>query len=170
MGFLGVAHGWWGVGGGAKRPLLPKICHTYPTMMKLGTVILYLKKIQKIYESPDTLLEFYWRQHFFTGNQSLKIVSINMVTILMMSAKMMSAFLPSPPSWIELNIQPCFSKTPGFKNSAECFKGLAACSFVHSLTFIVTSTNLYQQIVAQVFWTKETFKIVKTLTFKKQST
>ena len=28
---------------------LPKICHTYPTMMELGTVIPYLKKIQKIY-------------------------------------------------------------------------------------------------------------------------
>ena len=35
-----------------------KICHAYPTMMKLGTVILYLKKIQKIYESRDNLLEF----------------------------------------------------------------------------------------------------------------
>ena len=42
--------GW---GGGKKAPL-PKICHTYPTMMKLGTVIPYLKKIQKIYESRDT--------------------------------------------------------------------------------------------------------------------
>ena len=30
------------MGGGAKRP---KICHTYSTMMKLGTVIPYLKKI-----------------------------------------------------------------------------------------------------------------------------
>ena len=26
----------------------PKICHTYPTMKELGTVIPYLKKIQKI--------------------------------------------------------------------------------------------------------------------------
>ena len=42
MGFFGAAHGW----GGKKAPL-PKICHTYPTMMKLGTVIPYLKKIQK---------------------------------------------------------------------------------------------------------------------------
>ena len=33
-------------GGGKKAPL-PKICHIYPTMMKLGTVIPYLKKIQK---------------------------------------------------------------------------------------------------------------------------
>ena len=54
MGFLGIAHGW----GGAKRPPLPKICHIYPTMIKLGTVIPYLEKIQKIYESRDTPLEF----------------------------------------------------------------------------------------------------------------
>ena len=31
---------------GQKDPL-PKICHTYPTMMELGTVIPYSKKIQK---------------------------------------------------------------------------------------------------------------------------
>ena len=42
--FFGAAHGW---GGGAKKPPLPKICHRYPTMMKLGTVIPYLKKIKK---------------------------------------------------------------------------------------------------------------------------
>ena len=45
-------------GGGGKKALFPKICHTYPTMMKLGTVIPYPKKIQKIYESRDTPLEF----------------------------------------------------------------------------------------------------------------
>ena len=53
MGLLGAAHGI----GGAKGPL-PKICHAYPTMMKLGTAKPYPKKIQKIYESRDTLLEF----------------------------------------------------------------------------------------------------------------
>ena len=49
MGILGAAHGFegGGGGGGAKRPPFPKICHTYPTMMKLGTVIPYLKEIQK---------------------------------------------------------------------------------------------------------------------------
>ena len=41
-------------GGGAKRPPISKICHTYPTMMKLATVIPYPKRIQKIYESRDT--------------------------------------------------------------------------------------------------------------------
>ena len=32
--------------------------HTYPTMMRLGAVIPYVKKIQKINESSDTRLEF----------------------------------------------------------------------------------------------------------------
>ena len=45
-------------GRGVKRPPLPKICHTHPTVMKLGTVTSYLKKIQKIYESRDTLRGF----------------------------------------------------------------------------------------------------------------
>ena len=39
-------------------PPLPKIRHTYPTMMKLGTAIPYVRKIQKIYKSRDTFLEF----------------------------------------------------------------------------------------------------------------
>ena len=54
MGLFGAAHGW---GEGKKAPF-PKTCHTYPAMIKLGTVIPYLKKIQKIYESRDTPLEF----------------------------------------------------------------------------------------------------------------
>ena len=54
MGIFGAAHGW----GGQKGRPLPKICHTYPIMMKLGTVIPYLKKIQKIYQSRDTHPEF----------------------------------------------------------------------------------------------------------------
>ena len=33
--------------GGPKSFFLPKIIHTYPTMMKLGTIKSYLKKIQK---------------------------------------------------------------------------------------------------------------------------
>ena len=54
MGFFGAAHG---CGRGQKGPPLPKIYHTYPTMMKLGTVMPYLRKIQNIYESRDTPLE-----------------------------------------------------------------------------------------------------------------
>ena len=56
MGLFGAAHGWRGSGrggGGAKK------CHTYPTLMKLGTVIPYLKKIKRMHKSGDTRLEFY---------------------------------------------------------------------------------------------------------------
>ena len=51
-GFIGAAHG-----GGSKKSPLSKICHTYLTMMKLGTVIPYLKKIQKTYKSSGASLE-----------------------------------------------------------------------------------------------------------------
>ena len=56
---------------GSKKAPLPKICHTYPTMIKLGTVVPYLKKIQKIYESRDTPADFCWHQHFPTRNQQI---------------------------------------------------------------------------------------------------
>ena len=41
---FGAAQGW---AGEAKRSPLPKICHTYPTMMRPGTVVLNVKKIKK---------------------------------------------------------------------------------------------------------------------------
>ena len=47
MDIFEAAHVWGG---------LPKVCHTYPTMIKLDTAIPYLKKIQKMYESPNTPL------------------------------------------------------------------------------------------------------------------
>ena len=47
------------LGGGLYGEGPPKIRHTYPTIMKLGTVIPYLRKIQKLYKSRDTSLEFY---------------------------------------------------------------------------------------------------------------
>ena len=43
MGLFWPAHGC----GQAKKLPLPKICHTYSTMMKLGTLIPYLKKFKK---------------------------------------------------------------------------------------------------------------------------
>ena len=82
-------------------------------MMKLGTVITYLKKIQVVYKSCDKPPEFCWNQYFFYWKSAtfviswntdtdcifsynfwffnfeyLKIVLINMVVILMMSAKL----------------------------------------------------------------------------------
>ena len=53
MVIFGAAHGW----GRGKLALL-KICRTYSATMKLGAVIPYQKKIQKIYKSRDTPLEF----------------------------------------------------------------------------------------------------------------
>ena len=109
-------NGWGGGGGGGgeqKSSTDSNICHTYPTMMKLGTVIPCIKKIQNICKSSDTALEFCWHDHFFTVNQqillykeiqkkynsfnffeSLKIVLISMLTILMISGKMATVALP----------------------------------------------------------------------------
>ena len=53
--FFGAAHG---LEGGTKKDYPFKICLRYPTMTTLGTVMHYPKKIQKIYKSRDTLLEF----------------------------------------------------------------------------------------------------------------
>ena len=41
----------------ANETPFPKNCFIYPTMMKLGTFMPYLKEIRKIYESRDTSLE-----------------------------------------------------------------------------------------------------------------
>ena len=54
MGFFGAAQGR----GRLKGLPFRKIGYMYPAMMKLGTVIPYLKKIPKMYESRDTPLEF----------------------------------------------------------------------------------------------------------------
>ena len=56
MGIFGAAHGWGGEG--SKKAPLPKICDTYPAMMKLGIIIPYLEKIQKKIESGDTPSKF----------------------------------------------------------------------------------------------------------------
>ena len=71
MNIFGDDHGW---GGGGKKTPLPKICYTYPTLMKLVTVIPHLKRIQKIYESRDTLPEFCLHQHFSPEISKLRYV------------------------------------------------------------------------------------------------
>ena len=49
---------------GPRRPPLSKICYTYPAIVRLGRVIPCLKKLEKIYESHGTSVEFRWDQHF----------------------------------------------------------------------------------------------------------
>ena len=65
MGLCGAAHGW----GDTKKGPLPKPCHTYPTMVELGAVMPYLRRIQNninqvthIWNSTDTSI-------LFTGSQ-----------------------------------------------------------------------------------------------------
>ena len=72
MGLFAAAYGWSGKGW-QKGVFLSEICHTYPTLVKLGIVIPYLKKIQKIHKSRDTPLEFYWHQYFFSENQQFLV-------------------------------------------------------------------------------------------------
>ena len=52
---------------GAKQGPIPNISHTYPAIMKLGTVITYLKRIQKIYKSRllNSADIFYWKSPYF---------------------------------------------------------------------------------------------------------
>ena len=57
--------------GGPKRPTLSKIRHTYPTMMKLGTVVPDLKKIQKYINYVIHPMSSAEISIFFTGNQQL---------------------------------------------------------------------------------------------------
>ena len=52
---------------GGKLPTLKSVTY-FPTMITLGTVTIYLKKIKTIYKSHDTRLEFCRYQHFFIGN------------------------------------------------------------------------------------------------------
>ena len=49
---------------GEEKAPVPKICQAFPTIMKLGTLIPYLKKIRKKYKSHDTPLEFWCHPDF----------------------------------------------------------------------------------------------------------
>ena len=76
MGFFVAAQG---CGGGGKKVPLPKVCYTYPTMMKLDTVIPYVKKIQGVVHFDIKILIL------LTVLEFLKRFFMNMVTILNVS-------------------------------------------------------------------------------------
>ena len=67
MGSFGAVHGR----GAKKHPLLSLKSVTHILQWWKLTVISYLKKIQKIYESRDTYHESCWHQQFFTGNHQI---------------------------------------------------------------------------------------------------
>ena len=77
---FGEAHGC----GGKKTPL-PKICHTYPAMMKLGPVIPYIKKIQKYINHVANSLSsadiniFHWKSENFaiSRNEDIDCILMN---------------------------------------------------------------------------------------------
>ena len=80
MGLFGAAHGWGGGGGGrAKKPVPPPVSKICPIIMKLGTVIPYTKKMQRMHKLRDTFLSFCCHQYFFTGNQHNFVISRNTV-------------------------------------------------------------------------------------------
>ena len=58
MSLLGAAHGWWWWWGQKGPYNLSKIGQTYPKMMKLGTVISYLRNTEKAYKPSDISLYF----------------------------------------------------------------------------------------------------------------
>ena len=70
MGYFGAAHGW----GGAKKAPLPKICSTCPTMMKLDTVIPYLKESKKYIDHVTHPFSFADISIFFTRNQKILLI------------------------------------------------------------------------------------------------
>ena len=67
MGVFGTAHGC----GRCKKAPFPKICHTYPATMKLGTIRPYLNKIQKYINHMTVTLSSANISTFFTVNQLL---------------------------------------------------------------------------------------------------
>ena len=104
MGFFQAAHRW----GEPKSPptSLTKICHTYPIMMKLGSYNLP-KKIQKMYESRDTSLEFCWHQKFFTGNQQTLKYQGGVRSYVCRSYRGKTSrgpFYPPPQAWIGIQL------------------------------------------------------------------
>ena len=71
--FCGLRANDGGTGGVQKGPT-PKICHIYPTMMKLGTCIPNLKKTPKMFEWRGIPIGFCWHQYFFTGKQNFSFI------------------------------------------------------------------------------------------------
>ena len=59
------SHEW-----GAKMPPFPKTCHTYPRMIKVGTVISHLRKIQKYIDHVKHPFSFADISNFSLENQN----------------------------------------------------------------------------------------------------
>ena len=62
---------------GEGRPSFPKICETYPTIMKLGKVMPCVKQIEKIYESRDTPIDTLLTSSFLHWKSANFVISRN---------------------------------------------------------------------------------------------
>ena len=82
MGNFGAAHGW----GTPKRSPILKICHTYPTILKLSRFSYIKKKRYRLHPDKYFLI-------LLTSFEFLKFLLINIVTILMKSAKVATLHL-----------------------------------------------------------------------------
>ena len=153
----GFLQGCSGIMGAKKDPVL-KICHTYPPMMNLGSYT-WPKEDQKNIWTRYAPLQFWWHQHFsleitifcyirkyryilhfdtwfiilLTFVENLRIFLINMVTVLMMSAKM------STPGLLKIN----FSWNTGYEVIIS----------VHEVTNKILSRDS-NYIVDVVMWAK----------------
>ena len=76
---------------GDQMALLPTICYAHPTIMKLGAVVPYLKKIRKICKSCDTVFEFSW--YHFLYQKLIFVTSLSSFHRLALSSSQ------SRPSW-----------------------------------------------------------------------
>ena len=103
--------------GDGKRAIHPKLYQLYPTTMKLGTIIPYIKKLHKTSKSRNNFFSsanisiFCWKSatfvtfcyivsNYFNLFESSKVVLINKVAILMTSAKLATlAFLKIEVFW-----------------------------------------------------------------------
>ena len=127
------------------------IYHTYPTMMKLGRGITLPKDDLKRYEPRNTSPEFWWHQHFFTGNHQIIVISrktdIDCTLIISNSFKF---------SWVFkdflINIMTAKMATPGLlKTTVFWNKGYDVVIPVHDVTKKILSHNS-NYIVDVVMW------------------
>ena len=94
------------MGEGGKKPAPPSPflkSVTHILQWWNSTVIPCLKKIQKLYESRDTPLEFYWHQQFFNGNH--QVLLYREIHVLIAFRYIMSNFFNF--SWV---FKDCFNK------------------------------------------------------------
>ena len=139
---------------GKKAPL-PIVCHTYPTMMKLGSYTLP-KEDQKIYESRDAPLEFCWHQLFFPRNHQILLYQEILIAFWYIISNSFNFY------WV---FKDCFNKhgynltstkmaTPGlFKITTFWNKGYDVIISVHDDTDRILSRDS-NYIVVVVMWPK----------------